>query len=69
MEKVYIDGKMAEVIRASIFMIRSTGMEFILGSMVENMRDIGKMERDKERENTYYLQECVDKGYGIETKE
>ncbi len=33
------------------------------------MRDIGRMERGKERENIYYQQECVDKEYGIETKE
>jgi hypothetical protein len=53
MEKVYTVGKMAEVMKVNIFMIENMDMVYIHGQMDINILGIGKMEKDKEKENMY----------------
>ena len=69
MEKVNTCGKMEDHIKDSIFMIKSMDMGFTHGWMAENMKDIGKMERDKVEESIYCQLELVGKEYGTKTKE
>ena len=54
MAKVITLGKMAEATKDNTTTIRNTDMASIPGLMAEDMRDIGKMEKDKEEANMYY---------------
>lgn len=69
MEKESIHGKMADAIKVNIFTIKSTVLEFIYGLMGEDIKDIGKMGKDKEEENISCRMDQVGKEYGIKIKE
>ena len=69
MERENTHGKMVEVMKGNTTMIKSMGSEYIHGWMVEDMKDIGRTERDKAEESIYCQQELVGKEYGIKIKE
>lgn len=64
-----INGKMAVVIKVNTITIKSMDMVFIHGLMGEDMKDIGKMVKDKEEVNIFYQLEWADKEFGIKIKE
>lgn len=70
MGKGYIHGKMEEDTKEIINLIKSMGLEFINGRMVDNIRDCGDSVSNMVMDDT--LQEMVSKllmGFGMTVKD
>lgn len=55
MVKESTHGKMAENMKENINKIEKMDMELIHGQMEKSMKDVGKMENNMEKENTFFL--------------
>ena len=64
MEEVLIHGKMEENIKDSTSLIKNTVSVLILGKMVEDMSDNGRIVNDMEGEKLYQLMEVRERVCG-----
>lgn len=55
MVKESTHGKMAENMKENINKIEKMDMELTHGQMEKSMKDVGKMENNMEKENTFFL--------------
>lgn len=69
MERVFIDGVMAENMLERIIKIKNKVLALIIGLMAEDMKEIGKMVKGMALEKQYIPTELKNTGFGSMIKD
>lgn len=69
MEKANTLGKMEDIMKESTNRIRKMGLVYIIGQMIEYIKDIEEMVNNMVRESTHYKTAMSVKEYGIMEEE